>query len=202
MIFEVAEDILNKITKELPFLRYNDTQFVYMEEQYLSKNGLPEKPWKEPEDVIIHRVTAELSQDTTSVEFEKDLEAFKVFCKNFFDESLTKTMTKLKHFLMTGTKDTLDATEIANWSVVDDLLNKTDLKEYLDFGRWIIRIPCGEWNINFIKIASVDKLYLEITSLWDKKSDAERLHQTLSLKNPIDSSWAEIALSHLSVVKS
>lgn len=201
MIFEVTEDILDKITEELPYLRYNDTQFIYLEEQYLSKDGKLEKPWKDPEEVIIHRASAELPKNE-NVNFETDLEGYKDFCKNFFDESATKTLANLKHFLMTGVKGALDATEIANWNVIQTLQQKVNLKSYLEFGRWLIRIPCGEWNINLVKFAGIDKLYLEITTVWDKKSDAEKLHQTLSLKNPIDSTWAEIALNRLDAEES
>ena len=201
MIFEVTEDILDKITEELPYLRYNDTQFIYLEEQYLSKGGRLEKPWKDPEEVIIHRASAELPKNE-NVSFETDLKSYKNFCKDFFDESKPKTLANLKHFLMTGTKGALDATEIANWNVIQSIQQKVDLKSYLEFGRWLIRIPCGEWNINLVKFAGLDSFYLEITTVWDKKSDAEKLHQTLSLKNPIDSTWAEIALSHLDVEES
>lgn len=198
MIYKVTESILDKIKSELPFLRFNETNFVYLEEQYLSENGKVEQPWKEPKDVIIHRVTAELPKNE-SVDFEKDFSNFEVACKNFFNDERSKTLANLKHFLFIGSKEDLNATEIANWSVIDALLNKANLKEYLGFGRWLIRIPCGEWNINIVKIAKSEDLYLEITSVWGEKSDAEKLQQTLELTNPLDLTWAEIAISHLDV---
>lgn len=197
MIFKVTDKILDKIKAELPYLRYNETNFVYMEEQYLSKNGKVEAPWKNPKEAIIHRVSAEFPKNE-AMDFEKDFNSFKDYCRLFFDESQAKTLSNLKHFLFIGDKDHLNATEVANWSVVADLLDKTDLDEYLSFGRYLIRIPCGEWNINIIKLANGSDLYLEITAVWiNEESDVEKLHQILSLTNPLDLSWAEIAINHL-----
>ena len=104
MIFKTSLEILEKIFTTFPYFRYNDTEFFYIEESYLSKDGKQEKPWKEPANVTICRAVAR-QVFPNNVEFEKNLELLKKHCKEFFDESLAKTLSGLKRFLIPHSRD-------------------------------------------------------------------------------------------------
>lgn len=195
MIFKTSLEILEKIFTTFPYFRYNDTEFFYIEESYLSKDGKQEKPWKEPVSVTICRAVArQVFPD--NVEFEKNLELLKKHCKDFFDENLTKTLSGLKRFLITGTQEELEATEIANWKALQAFIDKTSFKDYLNFGRYIIRIPCGEWNINLVKVSGLSDIFLEITSIHQNEEIPKKLLTDLGFEKSDFQHWTDVAINH------
>ena len=194
MIFKTSLEILEKIFTTFPYFRYNDTEFFYIEESYLSKDGKQEKPCKEPTSVTICRTVAR--QDfPNKVEIEKNLELLKKHCKDFFDESLTKTLSGLKRFLITGTREELEATEIANWKALQTFIDKTSFKDYLNFGRYIIRIPCGEWNINLVKVSGLSDIFLEITSIHQNEEIPKKLLTDLGFEKSDFQYWTDVAIN-------
>lgn len=194
MIFEVKNNFLKSLTEKFPYIRYNDTQFYLIEEAYYSKGGKKEIPWKAPEQSTVHRLTAELPLDREKINFEKDLTSFVNFCNYFLDNTKTKTYTKLTHTLLRGLKNDLKYTVISNWSVLEDLFEELDLKEYFYLNRFLIRVPCGSLDLNIIKIENIEKLFLEIVDL-DSNQDSQKLKKDLNLTEMLDKSWTDIALS-------
>lgn len=197
MIFEVDLSILDKIFEKLYYLRFNDASFNYIEELYFSEDGRLETPWTPPyEESIIYRLAASWPKPS-DMDFERNFESFKTRCADFFDETKAKTLSDLKKFLLVGTKDDLQATEIANWAVIDRLLDRTTLDFYLQLSRWLIRIPCGNVNINLVKIPKIETLFLEITPVFvEDKASVEKLQNDLQLSNGQDCFWTDLLFSH------
>lgn len=196
MIFKVNYDIFNTILDKLPFLRFNDTSFVCLWEEYLSKNGQEEEPWINPEDVLIHRITAS-RQIPQTLDFEKDFEAFKSFCREFLSSNSTMSLCNLSHYILIGKQYDLKASQIANWEVCSALFDRCKLKAYLELDRCLIRIPCGSLNLNIVKFLDKEELYLEITSLDESSTkELQKLQGDLQLSNPLYTTWTDLYLNH------
>lgn len=196
MIFKLKSNFLKDLTNKLPYLRYNDTQFYYIEENYFSKDGKKEETWVNPKESIIHRLTANISLNTDKINFEENKKDFLDFCNNFFDNTKTKTFSNVKNFLMVGEINNLKFSEISNWEVLEELLYKENLKEYFYLNRYLIRIPCGSLNLNIIKIEEFDELYLEITEVVSNAQEKLNLIKDLDLNNQINESWVNLKLNH------
>lgn len=197
MIYQVDKHIINKITQNLSFLRFNDTQFYFLAENYYSKDSKDSIPWKDSKTSIIHRLVSSLYK--TEFDFEKNHQAFIHFCSDFFNTRKIKTFENIQHVLMFGTKDDIKITELSNWVALEELLKSFDVKDYFYLERLIIRIPCGNLNLNITKLNNIDKiLYLEVTSLDSKltpnSKDLKKLEEELGLTNPIDSNWVDLSI--------
>lgn len=197
MIYKIDFSFLDTLTNKLPFLRYNDTQFYFLQEAYYSNRGKKETPWRKPKSVIIHRLTAEktFKDDTKGLDFENHKDLFIKCCTDFLDKDKSKTLINLKHFLLIGEKNNLKATEISNWEIIEELFKKVDYKDYLNFGRYLIRIPCGSLNLNIVGFAEGNQkdLFLEITQIVDNQKDLKSIQKDLELKNPINAFWTDLA---------
>lgn len=196
MLFKLQKKFLEDLIIKLPYLRYNDTNFYYIEESYFSKNGEKEKTWVNPKESVIHRLTANIPLNAEKVNFEENKKDFINFCNNFFDNSRTKTFANLKNFLIIGNLDNLKYSEISNWKVIEDLLYKTGLKEYFSINRYLIRIPCGSLNLNIIKIEEFEDLYLEITEISPSEQEKLNLIKDLALNNQINDTWVSLKINH------
>lgn len=192
MVYKVNKDIIEKILKELPFLRYNDTKFFAIDELYYSKNGKKEIPWNEPKESIIHRIVSEIRLE--KCEFEEKKDTFIEFLDYLFDESKPKMFEYAKHILMTGERGNVLATEISLWPVLETVFEKADLAPYLICSRILARIPCGMLNLNFTKLNNSDDFYLEVTPVNSEYEGLDKLKKDLELGEPITESWGELAL--------
>lgn len=195
MIYEVDKSIFSTLQDNLPFLRFEDANYVFLEESYLSTDGRVENPWIEPEEVTIVRRTSmmEVSKDWDHPE-KGIVENFEILCEKFFDDSIPKTLNNVKNFIMGGTRDTLDVMEISNLPMMLSIFKKARLSSYLEPSRYVVRVPCGEYNLDLVKFPKVDKLYIEITKLYQTTSNrgAESLCRILNLGSEIKSDWANI----------
>lgn len=198
MIFEVTEEFFELIIKKFPYIRLNETIFFNIIETYYSKNGVKEEPWTNPKDTIIHRITAEL-QPVERLDFETDNKKFLEFCIKFFDKKVVKVFENRQDYLLTGTKDNLQYSEISNWKALKTLLEKTNLSSYLTLDRLLMRIPLGANNINIIKIEGLENIFVEVTNLENNYQSIERVCEDLELKNGYDTNWAQLTLNRLNV---
>ena len=164
MIYKVEKDIISQIVKELPFLRFNETQYFTISEQYYAqKENLAEIPWKSKHPTTCHRQVAQFPI-VQKVDFEKDVELYKTFTTQFFDQSISKTFEGLQHFLLRGlTVDEISFTEVADWTLIQDLLSEAKYIQSVCCNRLLVRIPCGPINLNITELENDDVLYLEIT---------------------------------------
>lgn len=198
MIFEVTEEFFETVIKKFPYIRLNETIFFNIIETYYSKNGVKEEPWTNPKDSIIHRITAEL-QPVERLDFEIDNKKFLEFCSKFFDKKVVKVFENRQDYLLTGTKDNLQYSEISNWKALKTLLEKTNLSSYLTLDRLLMRIPLGANNINIIKIEGLENIFVEVTNLENNYQSIERVCKDLELKNGYDTNWAQLTLNRLNV---
>lgn len=198
MIFEVTEEFFETVIKKFPYIRLNETIFFNIIETYYSKNGVKEEPWTNPKDTIIHRITAEL-QPVERLDFETDNKKFLEFCIKFFDKKVVKVFENRQDYLLTGTRDNLQYSEISNWKVVKTLLEKTNLSSYLTLDRLLMRIPLGANNINIIKIEGLENIFVEVTNLENNYQSIERVCEDLELKNGYNTNWAQLTLNRLNV---
>jgi len=194
MIYKVAEDIIEILTKKLPFIRYGDARFFDLEESYYSVAGKKEIPWKNPKESIVHRLTAYIELNPKENNFDKNKKDFINFCNCFFDNSIPKTFSNAKHFLLVGDRENVQATEVAIWNVVEEAFNKANLHSYFDCSRLLINIPCGSLNLYVTKLVNSNDFYIEITSEDPDSNELDILINTLNLTNEIEESWAELAM--------
>ena len=110
MIFNVDENIVEKLLENYKFLDLNKTLFLQARETvYETKN------------VIIAR---EISKYKTSVDAEKSLDEkeFIKICKNFFDPKLTKVLYDKKTYLFVGKDFTsIKGSELGNGEILGEL---------------------------------------------------------------------------------
>lgn len=202
MVYRVQNDIVEKILKKLPFLRYNDTKFYDVEECFFSRNGVKEIPWKSPETATVHRIVSEIDMSSAN-NFEKDRSAFLKAIEYFFDLNQPKTFEHAKHYLIHGTRYSNLATEVAMWPTVEKVFETVDLTEYMIYSRLIVNIPCSNLNIHIIQLAeNKENLYLEITSNTGDYEGSENLIKELDLKDEVTTSFGELAAQAISAKSS
>lgn len=177
MIFKVKNNILDVILDKLPFLRYNDTQFLYREEQLYG-------------NIILRRIEGKLD---IIGDFEKEPNVFESLCEGFFDPKLSKTFENTKNYLFVGsTLNDLKVTAIPDWNVIAELFKKINLSCKLSYSRYIISIPCGMLNLNIVKFDKDNDIYLEILN-FNKDENIEKIRNLLNLEKPLDKEWIDIA---------
>lgn len=213
MIFKIIlEDFLNKLFQELPYIRYNETSFMLIDETFYSNRKIEETPWKEPKNIIMYRATADLSKpNPKQLDFEKDIKVFIDFCKTYFTDNTTFTFSNLKHFLFTGSEKNLTVSELSNWNALENVFTTVNLQHYLQMERKLIRIPCGNLNINIVNFPfHRGSCFCEITPLYESPETSisiKKLQSKMQLKQPAIAAsdrvyWTDVWISHLNAVKS
>lgn len=196
MIYKVSENILEEIVKQFPYIRYNDTQFYSLEEDFYTPKGQLKEPWPEDTSTVIHRMTASLP--ISEPKFEEDPKSLLQTSKEFFDIDVPKTLVGARHILLLGKKNKLEFTELSNWKVVSDLLNLQGLDVSLTCSRFLIRIPCGLLNLNITKLFNTNETYLEVTMVEpDADYQLKDLVQRLNLTEPMSVTWADICYKQI-----
>lgn len=176
-------------------MRYNDSSFILLEESFFSENGVIEKPWEEPNEVVVYRRTSELHVPE-DLNLEVPFSNFEKFCASFLDNDQSKTFTDAQHLLLKGTKNSLEVCQVSNPKVLLDLLDRAGLKSYTEPCRYMVRIPCGEYNLDIVKFLDLQDIYVNIFKCNKDAPDEglENLKKYLDLKTPISKEWASIYL--------
>lgn len=195
MIYKVDKSIFRKLEDNLPFLNYSKAYFVLLEESFFSENGKQENPWIDPENVIIYRRTSELTLTGNSENRNLNFEEFEKLCNEFF-ELKTKTLSNTKRYVMIGSRRFLELTEIDNPVVLFYFLEKANLKPYLEPSRYVVRIPCGDYNLDIVKFVKGEDLYVELTKNFSdaRNQGIESLQRNLGLSEELKTDWANLYL--------
>lgn len=146
MIFNVDENIVEKLLENCKFLDLNETSFLQARETVY-----------EAKSVTIAR---EVSKYKISVDAEKKLDEkeFIKLCKNFFDPKLTKVFYDKKTYLFIG-KDfaSIKGSELGNGEILDELF-----KDYKSKTLNYSVISFEADNLLVAYIAEENRYFLEI----------------------------------------
>lgn len=189
MLFKVHDDIIKVIQENLSFLRFNESTLHYVEELYFSKDGKLQSPWSDNELTIIYRLMS--SWDVDRSQFESNPETLLSTTNELFDDTISKTFQHVHHIFLLGKKDSLQMTELSNWSVQANFLELQGLQPYLRCCKYVVNIPCSSLNLNVIKLIDTDEFFVELSEIKPRPKLKQDVIEKLHLVDEINETLVE-----------